>query len=400
MRYQKTCLIGLACCLPFVLNATSHAAGFLIYDASAQGLGKGSAQTASIDEPAAVLFNPAAIVFVPGTQITLGGLWATGNCDFHPRGNDKSISAEQLHFFLPTIFGTFKIRDWLGFGLGVYTTFGLGTEWPEDWIGRENSISAEIQSVTFSATSSYKLWKDYLSLGAGLNLIRAIVDMRFGLPEAIGGWARIGGATWGFGAHVALLGRIFPNTFHVGLTYHSRAQLDFMGKADFEPMQEEFSSILFDQPGRSSITLPDILSFGLMVRPFDQITLTADLNLVLWSTYDKLKVDFAESEDREYPRRFHDTVTVRLGLDWATGWSGLNLRCGFIFDQNPSPKDTLSPSLPDSHRINFSVGAGYKWNWGKVDFGYMLVYFLPSEAIGGEESPEGTYRTLAHLTGT
>ena len=38
-------------------------------------------------------------------------------------------------------------------------------------------------------------------------------------------------------------------------------------------------------------------------------------------------------------------------------------------------------------------------NFFKGDLGYMLVMFLPTDARGGTESPEGSYRTLAHLVG-
>jgi long-subunit fatty acid transport protein len=77
----------------------------------------------------------------------------------------------------------------------------------------------------------------------------------------------------------------------------------------------------------------------------------------------------------------------------------LSLRGGFIFDQNPAPSSTLSPTLPDSNRVDFSVGVGYAFGPARVDAGYLLVYFLPADARGGVEGPEGTYQTVAHLIG-
>ena len=72
---------------------------------------------------------------------------------------------------------------------------------------------------------------------------------------------------------------------------------------------------------------------------------------------------------------------------------------GFIFDQNPSPKRTLAPSLPDANRVDLGLGVGYSYKWMKVDLGYLLVYFLPTKSTTGQEGPEGTYNSVAHLMG-
>ena len=207
-------------------------------------------------------------------------------------------------------------------GLGVYTVFGLGIEWPGDWIGRENSISANIETVTFSPTFAFKTCK-WFSVAAGVNVVRATVEMVNGLPEAIGGTVRIGGGTFGAGAHLGLLARVVPNVFHLGASYHSRVKLSFDGRADFKPVHEEFGYDLKDQAGRAVITLPDIFSFGVMYRPTKALTFTLDTNLVLWSTYDELRLDFEEREDQVMPRNWNDVITVRFGLDWATPAKGL-----------------------------------------------------------------------------
>jgi len=45
------------------------------------------------------------------------------------------------------------------------------------------------------------------------------------------------------------------------------------------------------------------------------------------------------------------------------------------------------------------MGLGYGQHAWNVDLGYMIVKFLPKDATGGVESPEGTYHTLAYLLG-
>ena len=42
-------------------------------------------------------------------------------------------------------------------GVGLFSRFGLGTEFPSDWPGRYNSYDAEIQTLTFNPDIALKL---------------------------------------------------------------------------------------------------------------------------------------------------------------------------------------------------------------------------------------------------
>jgi long-subunit fatty acid transport protein len=81
------------------------------------------------------------------------------------------------------------------------------------------------------------------------------------------------------------------------------------------------------------------------------------------------------------------------------------VRAGFVYEENPAPEDGISPSLPDGATIGLSAGAGYRAPSWSADFGYMLVLMQPSDArTPGDpsippQSPEGTYRTTAHVLG-
>ncbi|HEY0712903.1 MAG TPA: outer membrane protein transport protein [Polyangia bacterium] len=390
-----------------IASAPAHAAGFLIYDLSAEALGKASAVTASVNEPAAVWFNPAALAFLDhGVSVAATGVAARSRFEvaessrfYTANPPTPDIQSKPGRFVLPAVFGHARIHDRVALGFGIFPAFGLSLDWPRDWLGRDYAIHASIKTGTFNPTVAVQI-SEHLSLAAGFAATRGSVEFENGIPAPVGGSAIIGGATWGFGGNVALLYRPLPERLHAAITYRSRTKLDFDGRVDFDP-PPEFARSLPDEAGTASITLPDIISAGIMWRPTPSVTLTFDPNLVLWSTFDRLVIDFATAPDKIMERNNHNAVTLRFGVDWAMPTPGLSVRTGFIFDQNPSPKDTLAPSLPDANRIDFALGVGYRRGAFQADIGYLFVYFLPSKAEGGmeREGPEGTYHSIAQLLG-
>jgi long-chain fatty acid transport protein len=200
---------------------------------------------------------------------------------------------------------------------------------------------------------------------------------------------------------VAGLYKIVPGLLHVALTYRYRVKLDYTGNANFSPANRDFLPVLPDQSGTASITLPDIITVGVMGRPRSDLSLTFDANIVLWSTFDRIDINFQNAPDRAIVPNGRNTFTLRAGVDWAVPLQrpGLHLRGGLIYDRAAIPSTNLAPSLPDGDRIDVALGAGYSLGPFRADLGYLLVYFLPADSTTGQEGPVGTYNTIAHLIG-
>jgi long-chain fatty acid transport protein len=376
----------------------SQASGFLIYDLSGEGIGRASAVSADASEPAAGWFNPAGLAFGSGVNASAGGVFVTARSSFKLKASGAETSSERGNFVLPALFADGKITDRIDVGLGVYSAFGIGITWPYAWVGRENAISASLKTVSFNPNVAVRVTRD-LALAAGFDAIRGTVDFRNGLPSIVGGDVRLAGGAWGYGFNAAVLYRALPERLHFALTYRSRVKLAFSGRADFSPQNPDFERALPDQPGHADITLPDIITAGVMGRPTRRLTLGFDVNAVLWSTYEHIPIDFQSAPDRVLSPQGKNTYTLRGGVDFQTPLAGLHARGGLIYDHGAIPSSGVGPALPDSDRIDLTLGLGYGRDAWKVDLGYMVVVFLPADATGGVESPEGTYRTLAYLLG-
>jgi long-chain fatty acid transport protein len=376
------------------------ASGFLIYDISGQAMSRASAVTADVDEPAAVWFNPANLAFMGGVSGSVGGVFLTSKSSFSPSGGGADTDTKRGNFFLPAIFANGLITDRVAVGVGAYSTFGIGITWPNDWEGRESTIHASLETLTLNPSVAVRVHRQ-IAVAAGFDAVRSVVDFTNGLPTLIGGDVRLAGGTWGYGFNVAGLYKIYPGRLHVALTYRSRVKLDFDGQANFSPTNPDFAAALPDQPGTASITLPDIITAGVMGRPRPDLALTFDANIVLWSTYDRVNIDFQTAPDRAIVPNGRNTFTLRGGADWTfpARWPGLHLRGGLIYDRSAIPSSNLGPGLPDSDRIDVGLGAGYGRGHFRGDLGYLLVVFLPADSTGGTEGPVGTYKTIAHLIG-
>ena len=377
------------------------ASGFLIYDISGEAIGRGSAVTADDEEPAAVWFNPANLAYLKGVSGSAGGVFLTTKSSFSPSGGGPDTDTDRGNFLLPAFFANGRLTDRVAVGVGAFSTFGIGITWPDDWVGREAAINASLKTLTLNPTVAVLVHRQ-IAVAAGFDAVRSTVDFRNGLPAIIGGDVRLAGGTWGYGFNVGALYKIYPGRLHVALTYRSRVKLDFdNGRANFNPANPDFKPALPDQGGTASITLPDIVTAGVMGRPRADLALSFDANLVLWSTYDRIDINFQSAPPRAIVPNGQNAFTLRAGADWTFPgrWPGLHLRGGLIYDRGAIPSSNLGPGLPDSDRIDVALGVGYGRGHFRGDLGYLLVIFLPADATGGTEGPVGTYNTIANLFG-
>jgi long-chain fatty acid transport protein len=328
-------------------------------------------------------------------------VFITTKTSFSPSGGGPDSNTNRGNFFLPEFFANGRLTDRVAVGMGVFSTFGIGISWPDDWQGRESAIKASLETLTFNPSVAVLVHRQ-ISVAAGFDAVRSVVDFTNGLPTIIGGDVRLAGGTWGYGFNVGALYKIYPGRLHVALTYRSRVALHFDdGRAHFSPANPDFAPALPDQGGSASITLPDIITVGVMGRPRANLALSFDANVVLWSTYDRIDINFNSAPDRAIVSNGQNTFTLRAGADWTfpVRCPGLHLRGGLIYDRGAIPSGNLGPGLPDSDRLDVALGAGYGRGHFRGDLGYLLVVFLPADATGGTEGPRGTYNTIAHLLG-
>jgi long-chain fatty acid transport protein len=248
---------------------------------------------------------------------------------------------------------------------------------------------------SINPTVAFKL-TDYLSLGAGLDIMHFFFRMKRMLPIPLVGLQALDlqGNSWGVGFNVGLL--LKPRDYlSLGISYRSQVRQHVEGTARFRP----FGTLDGDASG--SIILPDKIFAGIMVRPLKTLSVESGIIWTHWELFRKLDIKFSNplgtlSETKDW----HNTWRGQLGVEYkALPW--LALRAGYAFENEPMPDkyaDYLVPAV--GYRHNFSLGTGFSWRDMTLDLAYTMV-LIPNQTVNNSQAagalPSDYQGRLSHV---
>ena len=107
--------------------ALSHGLGTRLPDQDADAIARGSAFTATADNPSAIYYNPAGITQLEGLQSRLGTYAIALDVSVDLKAAGPAFDSRYGEQFVPSLFSTWKIpNSRFSIGLGTYAPFGLG----------------------------------------------------------------------------------------------------------------------------------------------------------------------------------------------------------------------------------------------------------------------------------
>ena len=384
--------------------------GFYIYEQGAKAVGMGGAFTAQADDPSAIFYNPAGISQLKGTQVMFGVSPIMPSASFESDSGRK-WHAEDHTWIIPHFYATHKLTDKVSFGIGSYSNFGLGTEWPEDFEGRftTGAGKAFIKTMTVSPIVSFEPIKG-LSFGAGPAYRYLDISLRNRVaagPSARTNPAqtamlRLTGDDWDWGYVLGVRYQITPS-LSAGASYLSEMRHDLhSGKARLNLAANGASVTGYPQGAAAKITLPATATFGFAYK-LSAFTLEADAQWTEWSSYRKLAVELDGGRTMESPKNWHNTWTLRFGGQYALN-KYLDLRAGIVWDETSIPRETLDPLVPSGNRWLYCAGLGI--NLGNLTFDVAYNYLddqnrrWNNEAGNVNLSTPGGVVNLGKVTGT
>jgi long-chain fatty acid transport protein len=369
----------------------------------------GTAFVAVADDPSALAYNPAGITQLKGTNIYGGPTFVAPSTTFKsPSGAEEKTEFQVFfppHFYATSDIGTDDFRV----GLGMFAPFGVGgRKWDEHGLTRFISTESMIGTLWINPTVAYQVLPK-LSIGIGIDYMisqnkakRKVDQSALGAGE---GELKLKALGDGWGYNAGLLFK--PDAkISLGFAYRSRIRVDHSGRIKFKniapALQPAFGAPEFSTDIETTLTFPDIVSFGAAYRPTKELTFSFDLEQIRWSTFKKATLDLehevpaAGFTDNSTPLDWRDIWTIKFGAEYRVN-ERFALRGGYVYVQTPVPNHTIDPSNPDSTQHNISVGFGYTKNRIVFDFFYMAGFYTTRTVEN--QILSGKYDNFIHYVG-
>jgi long-chain fatty acid transport protein len=409
--------IAILSLIALTFGVFAFGSGFAIYEHGARAMGQAGAFVARANDPSAIWFNPAGMTQLPGTQIYAGGTAIMHGSTYFSVADGLTIESDDEIGFPPNFYITQQLSDNIWIGAGFNAPFGLSKTWPlptsTDPLAYHTQY-AKLQLLFFSGALAVKV-SDTFSIGAGVSYVSASInwekymdidalvwllslgtitnsdDLYFNADVTGDAISFFGGIQWKISPAV---------TF--GASYHSGADIEYTGDIIMEEPTTPSAAVnaalalIFpdspDQGGTASLPFVDNIMGGFAFKISPEFDLEFDVYYTLWSNYENLTLDFTINNgvvaDQVIEKNWENTFCGRLGGEYHAS-PDLDIRFGFLYDQNPIPDETLDPMLPDNDRLGITAGLGYHKNGFVIDFAYMMLLL-------GERITEGNTILSGH----
>jgi long-chain fatty acid transport protein len=362
----------------------------------------------------AMPWDASTIFYNPGGLARLEGMQAYGSVQFIlPRvqylNQETGVSARTSNqTFTPFnlyVGGAIKGVDGLGVGVGVYTPFGSGTKWDDNWVGRYVTQSIYLQAVFIQPTISYRI-NEAVSIGAGYVYAFGNTEIAKAIPvqslNGSDGQAKLSGNASGMGYNVGVSFKA-SDQLHFGLSYRSRVDMHVKdGEAKFtvpSAVAASFPNTSFD----ATLPLPEVFSIGAAWKPMEKLTVQADFNLTGWKAYDSLAFNYGAAVNGSMrtsaARQYQNRLASRLGAHYQAS-NSLAIMLGGAYDPTPVRDGYVSPDLPDANRLVLTTGFTCKVA-PKLTVLAAVEYVVSDkrDASYDEANFKGTYQTKAITPG-
>lgn len=354
-----------------------QAGGFALYEWGNRALGMGTANYATGNDASVVAYNPALMTKLKGTTNVYGGVTAVSPSSDVIVNDERSHTQNQV-FGVPHAFATRKLNDDWSIGVGMFTRFGLGTNYNNHWAGATLVKDALLETFSFNPTVAYKV-NDKLSIAGGVEVVKGNFIVRKNISDTIGGGnvkTDVDDTSLAFNLALAY---DLNDMLTVGLTY--RSPVHFEGKGSVEVSN---AGAVPNGKGDATMTadFPASYTVGLGMTPMENLTVEFDVVYTQWEQFDRIEFDFTNSglPDNNEDFNYKSTWRFQLGAEYRFTDS-FAMRAGYVYDQTPTRQEYASPMLPANDRQMFTLGAGYKWDAWTVDVAGMYIITKEREGL-------------------
>ncbi|MDH5931531.1 MULTISPECIES: outer membrane protein transport protein [Vibrio] len=351
--------------LSVLFACNSLAAGFQVAEHSASGLGRAFSGEGAVADNASVLArNPAAMTLFDTAQFSGAVSIVDPEVNVYDVDNNehsKDVAPLQV---VPAAYYISPINDNWAWGIGMFTTYGVATDYPDDISVGDMAGDTSLLSVNINPNVAYRI-NEQFSVGGGINLVYAHAELtrhKGSLAPLFGPGSKksdnlIGmeGDTFAWGWNIGALYELNENN-RFGFGYRSKVDLDF-DDGEFSSYDSGIANAA-KVDGRLQISLPSIIELSAFHQLNEAWAIHYGWQQTDWSTFKELKAtskDCAGGVCLFKPEKYEDNNRYSFGGTYTLNnqWT---LRAGIAYDEQAG-EATLS--IPDSDRFWYSAGVTY-----------------------------------------
>ena len=370
----------LTCCM----GGNAMAEGFAKSDWSARGLGLSGGMVARADDASAIAYNAAGITQVPGVSFMFGSTLTMPVNTMEFDNYDETYHAKETTWLGGHGYGTYQINEKVWLGLGVYSRFGSGVSYDENWLGRGQSFSTDLLTISAVPTIAYK-FNDMFSASVGLEIMymqmgqntRTILPGAVSAPSTDPLSTKLSGDGVGFGVNLGLHAK-FNEQWSAGIAYKSQITQNIDGEAKYRGSAAFKRAMNIPDKGNihGTMQLPDSIAFAVMYKPLENLSFEAGAVFTRWSTYKHLNI---------YSDHPNPALDSNVDKNWRDGWNfnvsveyepieWLALRAGYYHETDVTDDNYAEYSTVVNGRDCFSLGAGVKYENWTFDLSYTYIH--------------------------
>ena len=372
---------------------SSFGAGFGLYEASARGNALGGTLVGSTKDASAVYYNPANMTEMTNVSVMVGSTFVWLYSDVTVDGRSERNMNPGL-FCIPSVFVTTPVWDDLHFGLGAYCENGLGTKYGTDWTLAGDTTETTLMQFTLNPNLAYKI-TDWWSVAAGLKMSYITFNNKKRPHHGTPGYdlmSELDGDDISMGYNFGTTFRLFESQdfgrLGLGVVYRSQIKHNIKGDFDINGTigGHPYHSVPLAYPAdthsdaSARLTLPQSLTAGLnWDSPNEKWHAGFATTWTQWSSVDTIsfkipaRTPTGARSSFDLPLEWDDVWRFSVGLEYDVT-DDFSLRCGYVYDMDPSSEDRGTTMLPGGDRNILGLGAGYYiWRSLRLDVGYNLV---------------------------
>lgn len=357
-------IMGLVCAMAFPA-ANAGAEGFAINEWSAEGVAMGGARMFAENDAANIAYNPASITKVRGEAFKQSAVYIS------PHGKYKAYDANGTTIdegknvvhagWAPGNYYVKQLNDREWFGIGLYSRFGMISEFERDSIVSSNAFFSRLNGASLTPTYARKFDKKWsAAVGAEVNYVGLELQKNVfshDLPIVVATQTK--GESWALGWNAAA-NYAFDAKNELGIVYRSKVthtmDADFRGYSSAVTGKNHFTT------AHGKVTLPDSWAIGYNHKFDDRTRVELNGTYTKWSSYDALNITFDEP--------FLGQAGSPSPKNWSNGWryaigaehklsDKYTIMGGYAYDESSIPFDGADFIVPTGARRTYSLGFQY-----------------------------------------